>query len=71
MQHFRCLFVYWCRSSRLFLNRLDTIPSAAQPLLPQADPVVAGADSQNVAAQAPADTPCGGIDVEYGRLPVV
>jgi hypothetical protein len=71
MQRFRCLFVNCCPTSRLFLNRLDTIPSTTQPLLPQADPVVTSADSQDVAAQAPAYTPSGGIDVENRGLPVV
>ena len=71
MQHFRCLFITYCRSSRLFLNRLDTVPSTTQSLLPQADPVVTGADSQNVAAQAPANTPSSGIDVEHSRFPVI
>jgi hypothetical protein len=47
----------------LLLNRLDTLPSAAQPLLPQAHPVVAGADGQGVAAQAPAHAPCDGVDL--------
>lgn len=54
---------------RLLLNRLDAFPSAAQPLLPQADPVVTGADGQHVAAQAPADAPGDGIKGKGRGLP--
>jgi hypothetical protein len=46
-----------CQSIRLILNRLDVLPSATQPLLPQRDAVVARADGQNVAAQAPTSPP--------------
>lgn len=51
-------------SYHLLLNRLDTFPSAAQPLLPQANTVVAGADGQHVTAQTPAYAPGDSIDVE-------
>jgi len=53
-----------CSMCRLLLNRLDTFPSAAQPLLPQADTVVASADGQYVTAQTPAHAPGDSIDVE-------
>lgn len=53
----------------LLLNGLDTIPATTQPLLPQADPIVTRADSENVATQAPADTPCDSIDVEDSGFP--
>lgn len=52
------------------LNRLHTLPSTAQSLLPQADPVVACADSEHVSAQTPRNAPGGCFDVEYRRLPV-
>jgi hypothetical protein len=54
----------------LLLNRLDAFPSAAQSLLPQADPVVSGADCEGIAAQAPAHAPRGGIDIKLGALPL-
>jgi hypothetical protein len=59
-----------CCFGVLLLDCLHTLPSTAQPLFPQADAVVAGADSQYVAAQAPAHAPGDGIDVENGGLPV-
>lgn len=54
----------------LLLNRLDAFPSAAQSLLPQADPVVASADCEGIAAQTPAHAPCGGVDVNLGAFPL-
>lgn len=54
----------------LLLNGLDTLPSTTKPFLPQTDPVVASADGQGVAAQAPAYAPCGGIDIQLGTLPL-
>lgn len=53
----------------LILDRLDALPAAAQPLLPQTDPIVACADGQDIAAQTPAHTPGDGINVQGGRLP--
>lgn len=58
------------RSYSSLLNCLDTFPSTAQPLLPQADSVVASADGQHVTAETPAYTPCGGVDVEDSGFPV-
>ena len=55
----------------LLLNCLYAIPSTAQPLLPQADSVVAGADSEHITAETPAHAPCSSIDVKYGRFPVI
>jgi hypothetical protein len=54
----------------LLFDRLDTLPATAQPLFPQADAVVASADSQYVAAQAPADAPGDRIDIENSGLPL-
>lgn len=59
------------RKCILLLDRLDTLPSAAQPLLPQADPIVASADREHVTAQTPAHAPGHGIDVEHGGFPVI
>ena len=53
----------------LLFNRLDALPSAAQLLLPQTNPVVPGAHSKNVAAQTPAHAPCNRLDVEDCGLP--
>jgi len=64
MQHLRLDYV-------LLFNRLDTVPSTTQSLLPQADAVIASADSEHVAAQAPAYAPRGGVNVEDGRFPFV
>jgi hypothetical protein len=72
-----CLYTYAneprLRPAKLILlfDCLDTLPSTAQPLLPQADPVVSSADSEHVAAQAPAHAPGDGIDVEDGGFPVI
>jgi hypothetical protein len=55
----------------LFLDCLHAIPSTAQPLLPQADSVVAGADSEHIAAETPAYAPCSSVDVKHGRFPVI
>jgi hypothetical protein len=63
------VFDYRVIWSCLLLNRLDALPTTTQPLFPQADSVVAGADSQHVAAQAPAHAPGDGIDVENRGLP--
>jgi hypothetical protein len=59
----------WCFDVLLF-DCLDALPPTAQPLFPQADAVVAGADSQYIAAQTPADAPGDSIDVENGGLPI-
>jgi hypothetical protein len=71
---YRCAFRVsssYPSSKHLLLNRLDTVPPAAQPLLPQTNSVVASADREHIAAEAPAYTPCGGVDVEDCRFPVV
>jgi hypothetical protein len=52
-------------------QRLHALPATRQPLFPQADTVVASADSQHVTAQTPAHAPSNGIDVENGGLPFV
>lgn len=65
-----CLRLSWARSLRSLLDRLDILPAASQLLLPQADLVVAGADGQNVAAQAPARAPGHSVEVQGGLLPV-
>lgn len=57
-------------SSSLLLDRLDELPLAAQVLLPQRNLVVRAADSQHVAAQAPADPPHGRLKVEHLALPL-
>jgi hypothetical protein len=44
------------------INRLDVLPSTTEPLLPQADLVVTGADSKNITAEGPAHTPGDGIE---------
>lgn len=48
--------------TQLLLDRLDILPPAAQPFFPQADFVVTCTDSEDVAAQRPADTPCHSIE---------
>lgn len=53
------------------LNRLDTLPAAAQPLLPKADSVVTRANSQNIATQTPADAPGDGFDIKDSGFPVI
>lgn len=55
----------YCRS-HLLLQCLDTLPSAAQPLFPQADPVVASADCQHIPTQTPTHAPRDRIDIECG-----
>jgi hypothetical protein len=55
----------------LLFDCLDTLPSTAQPLLPQADPVVSSADSEHVTTQTPAHAPGDGIDIEDGGFPVI
>ena len=64
----RVCFVFY--RDVLLLDRLDAFPSAAEPLLPQTDPVVAGADCERIAAQTPAYAPCGSVDVKLGALPL-
>lgn len=70
--HATFLLVSFLESSRScsLLDRLDALPAAGQLLLPQADLVIAGADGQDVAAQAPARAPGHGVEVEGGLLPV-
>jgi hypothetical protein len=53
----------------LLLNGLDAVPSTFKALLPQADSVVTTADSQDVTAQAPADTPDDSLEFEFCALP--
>jgi hypothetical protein len=67
--------LYACCSSiqyscPLFLNRLDAFPATAQLLLPQANAVVASADSQHVAGHAPAATPYDDLEFQHLALPV-
>jgi hypothetical protein len=54
---------------RLLLNGLDAVPSTFEALLPQADSVVTTADSQDVTAQTPADTPDDSLEFEFCALP--
>lgn len=56
--------------NRLFLNRLDALPATAQLLLPQADAVIAAADSQNVTRHAPAAAPHNDLEFQNLALPV-
>lgn len=51
------------------LECLHALPAAAQPLLPQTDPVIAAADCEHVATEAPAYAPGGGVDVQDSGLP--
>jgi hypothetical protein len=60
---------FFCAVSNLLFNGLDAVPSAFKALLPQADSVVTAADSQNVTAQTPADTPDDSIELEFCALP--
>lgn len=60
---------FFCAVSHLLLNGLDAIPSTLEALLPQADSIVTAADSQNVTAQTPADTPDDSIKLEFRALP--
>src|SRR3569833_4059592 len=48
-----------------FLHGLNTLPVAVQVLLPQRDLVVAARNSQNVAAEAPADAPYDGLEGQH------
>lgn len=59
----------FCAVRHLLLDGFDAIPSALEALLPQADSVVTTADSQDVAAQTPADTPDNSIKLELCALP--
>lgn len=59
--------VLFCLS---FLDCLDALPSTAQSLFPQADPVITSTDCQHIATEAPAYTPRGSVDVQDGRFPV-
>jgi hypothetical protein len=64
-------FIHMYPLCSLFLDCLHAIPSTAQPLLPQADSVVAGADGEYITAETPAHTPCSSVDVKYGGFPVI
>lgn len=66
-----CVSSSYTSSKYLFLDGLNTVPPAAQPLLPQANSVVASAHCEHIAAEAPAYAPCGGINVKDSRFPVV
>lgn len=58
------------RKSSLFLNVLNLLPLALDILLPQADLVVTAAHSKDVAAQAPADAPEDGVELECLARPL-
>ena len=60
---------FFCAVSHLLLDGLDAVPSTLEALLPQADSVITTADSQNVTAQTPADTPDDSIKLEFCALP--
>lgn len=53
-----------------FFDGLDALPATTQPLLPQADPIVSRADSQNITAQTPADTPCDSFNIKHRGFPI-
>lgn len=57
--------------AHLLLNILHALPLPLQILLPQTDLVITPRHGEDIAAQAPANAPQDGIELEHGRFPDV
>jgi hypothetical protein len=53
------------------LNPLNTLPLPPQILLPQTHTIIAPTNRQHIPAQAPADAPHDGVEVQHGAGPLV